>query len=213
MTMIGRIATAACTLWALGALEVRAAAPVIVTYSFIGVCQDCSLTGGLGVASGTLVVNSAASILDDSNLISFDYTSEIFSASFSPFSYPNDPFVFSAEISPALPGPQNIVFYEFGGLSDLELVPNGLIFVSTTSSASPLGNGDWCIGDIGSVILPSTCASFVSNDFGNSHLFAVVPPVVGAVPEPGAALLLVGGIVTLVPVLGLSGRRSRRAAQ
>jgi hypothetical protein len=154
------------------ALDFGASAPAHAsTFQFNG---QCFVTAGncTGTGRGTLVLTgyTQGNTIVDSNFVSFDYTSNLLSLSFS-----------GAPTEPALPGPGKI-FSITGDLQNLpgpafveiNLGPSNTVFLSLASGAS------WCAG--------STCNA----DFGTVYQWS------SAVPLPAALPLFATGLVGLV---------------
>ena len=168
------------------ALDFGASAPAHAsTFQFNGLCDtspgNCSGTGRgtlvlTGYTQGTTIVNS--------NFVSFTYTSNLLSLSFSGASgvFPPPPgeiFSISGDLQ-NLPGPANVEITT-GPFSE------DVVFQSFVG-----GTGSWCAG-------PPLCGS---GDFGSTSQWSSV------VPLPPTALLFASGLVGLV----LLGWRRKKAA-
>ena len=155
------------------ALDFGASAPAHAsTFQFNGQCAG-GLGNCTGTGRGTLVLTDdyvQGTAILNSNFVSFDYTSNLLSLSFS-----------GAPTEPALPGPGKI-FSITGDLQNLpgpafveiNLGPSNTVFLSLASGAS------WCAG--------STCNA----DFGTVYQWS------SAVPLPAALPLFATGLVGLV---------------
>ena len=153
------------------ALDFGASAPAHAsTFQFNGQCT-AALGNCTGTGRGTLVLTGymQGNTIVNGNFVSFDYTSNLLSLSFS-----------GAPTEPALPGPGKI-FSITGILQNLpgpafveiDLGPSDVAFQSFTT-------GTWCAG--------STCNA----DFGTVYQWS------SAVPLPAALPLFATGLVGLV---------------
>ena len=181
-----------------GAGPAAASGPLTVI-DFTGTCSDCAGTG-VGVLT---VQNFGTGVLNDSNFVSWTYTSNLVTYSLTQASF----HAFSADFSAGLPGLAAVSIETATTVPPVSSDGAYHDFMSSLT-ANPFTGSDWTVDGFipapGGVELPVSGGGVINDDQGPSYTWRVE----GSVPEPATWALMIAGF-------GLAGaalRRERRRA-